>query len=60
MKSKNLLRKHSLHITKYLFLRNGYVCLIWIFIYDSDQAQITSVEKKHKMITFRNKKSKFI
>jgi hypothetical protein len=27
----------------YLFSRNSYECLIWIFIFDTDQAQINSV-----------------
>ena len=28
---------------KYIFLRDSYVCTRWIFIFDSDQAQINSV-----------------
>jgi hypothetical protein len=28
---------------KYIFLRESFVCPRWIFIFDSDQAQINSV-----------------
>ncbi len=33
--------KHLLHLIKYLFSKNSYLCCqIWIFIFDTDQAQI--------------------
>jgi hypothetical protein len=32
-----------LSIIRYLFSRNSYVCPIWIFKFDTDQAQINSV-----------------
>ncbi len=35
--------KQLLPIIKYLFSRDSYVCLIWIFTFDTDQAQINSV-----------------
>ncbi len=31
---------------EYSFSRNSYVCLIWIFIFETDRAQIYSVQKK--------------
>jgi hypothetical protein len=40
---KKLSWKHSLPVNKYLFLRNIYVCPLWIFIFDTDQAQNNSV-----------------
>ncbi len=36
---------------KYLFSKNIYVCPIWIFIFDTDQAQINSVYQ-HKLSNF--------
>ncbi len=35
--------KYLLLRIKYIFLRDSYVCTRWIFIFDSDQAQIYSV-----------------
>ncbi len=43
MKSKSIYWKYSLLKIKYIFLRDSYVCTRWIFIFDSDQAQINSV-----------------
>jgi hypothetical protein len=37
MKSKNLIFR-----TKYLFSRKSYICPVWFFIFDTDQAQIFS------------------
>ncbi len=42
MKSKSIYRKYFLLKIKYIFLRDSYVCTRWIFIFDSDQAQINS------------------
>ncbi len=46
LKSKTLLRKYLLPIIEYSFSTNSYVCLIWIFIFETDRAQIYSVQKK--------------
>jgi hypothetical protein len=43
VKSKSIYWKYVLLKIKYLFLRDSYVCTRWIFIFDSDQAQINSV-----------------
>jgi hypothetical protein len=43
MKILNLLWKHLLPIIKRLILKSSYVCPIWIFIFDTAQAQINSV-----------------
>jgi hypothetical protein len=37
-------KKYLLLKIKYIFLRDSYVCTRWIFIFDSDQAQINSAE----------------
>ncbi len=34
-------------IIKYLLSRNSYVCLIWIFIFETDQAHINSVTQEN-------------
>ena len=44
MKSKSIYWKYLLLKIKYIFLRDSYVCTRWIFIFDSDQAQINSVQ----------------
>ncbi len=44
MKSKSLYWKYLLLKIKYIFLRDSYVCTRWIFIFDSDQAQINSAD----------------
>jgi hypothetical protein len=44
VKSKSIYWKYLLLKIKYIFLRDSYVCTRWIFIFDSDQAQINSVE----------------
>ncbi len=43
LRNSNLLRKHLLPVFKYLFSGNSYVCPIWIFIFDTNQAQAYSV-----------------
>jgi hypothetical protein len=40
----NSFRKHLLPIIEYSFSTNSYACLIWIFIFDTDRAQIYSVQ----------------
>ncbi len=42
LKDKNHIWKNLFLIIKYLFPRNSYVYPIWIFIFDTDQAQIYS------------------
>ncbi len=42
MKSKSIYWKYVLLKIKYIFLSDSYVCTRWIFIFDSDQAQINS------------------
>ncbi len=44
VKSKSIYWKYLLLKIKYIFLRDSYVCTRWIFIFNSDQAQINSVE----------------
>ncbi len=46
VKSKNILWKYLLLKINNIFLRDSYVCLRCIFIFDSDQAQINSVQDK--------------
>ncbi len=43
VKSKNIWWKYLLLKIKYIFFRDSYVCPTWIFMFDSDQAQINSV-----------------
>ncbi len=43
MKSKSIYWKYLLFKIKYIFLRDSFVCTRWIFIFESDQAQINSV-----------------
>ncbi len=43
---EKFLRKHLLPIIKYIFTRNSYVCPIWIFLFNSDQAQSNSEQSK--------------
>jgi hypothetical protein len=45
VKSKSIYWKYVLIKIKYIFLRDSFVCTIRIFIFDSDHAQINSVEK---------------
>jgi hypothetical protein len=51
---------HLLPLIKYLFSRNVYVCPVWIFIFDTDQAQINSAAgklfMKEWLMTFEQKK----
>jgi hypothetical protein len=49
VKSKSIYWKYVLIKIKYIFLRDSYVCTRWIFIFDSDQAQINSVVYEHKV-----------
>ncbi len=49
MKCKSIYCKYLLLKIKYIFLRDSYVCTRWIFIFDSDQAQINSVST-HKIL----------
>ncbi len=49
VKSKTLLWKHLIPLIKYSFSRNSYVCLIWTFIFDTDQAQIYSVQYRRRV-----------
>jgi hypothetical protein len=42
VKSKSIYWKYVLLKIKYISLRDSYVCTRWIFIFDSDQAQINS------------------
>ncbi len=43
--SKNPFWKHLLLKIKFLFSKNGYVCQIWIFIFDTEQAKVYSAGK---------------
>jgi hypothetical protein len=43
VKSKSIYWKYLLLKIKCIFLRDSYVCTRWIFLFDSDQAQINSV-----------------
>jgi hypothetical protein len=42
VESKSILWKYLLLKITYIFLRDSYACPSWIFIFDSDQAQINS------------------
>ncbi len=42
--------KYVLLKIKYIFLRDSYACPRWIFIFDSDQAQINSVNENQPFI----------
>jgi len=58
MKVKTFLWKQLLPIMKYLFLRNSYVSPMWIFIFDTDQAQSISGDVRpvilvHEMPIFK-------
>ncbi len=46
VKGKNLFQKHLLLKIKFLYLRNSYICPIWIFIFDTDRAQIYRVLRR--------------
>ncbi len=55
VKSKSIYWKYVLIKIKYIFLRDSYVCTRWIFIFDSDQAQINRVRYFYKMFVYKVK-----
>ncbi len=59
VKSKSIYWKYVLLKIKYIFLRDSYVCTRWIFIIDSDQAQLYSVNKLANCKSFQKINTEF-